>query len=100
MIRSRKELEWLFTAEELESLSQLKDIDFSKYSLLIGVDTYFSQVKEIQHRFVRTAKKTYAYIVEVAGGMIRPDTFMYGSIVKKLPKGAKVTFRMDEMNTL
>ena len=100
VIRSRKELVWLFTAEELESLSQLKDIDFSKYSLLIGVDTYFSQVKEIQHRFVRTAKKTYAYIVEVAGGMIRPDTFMYGSIVKKLPKGAKVTFRMDEMNTL
>ena len=44
VIRSRKELEWLFTAEELESLSQLKDIDFSKYSLLIGVDTYFSQV--------------------------------------------------------
>ena len=35
VIRSRKELEWLFTAEELESLSQLKDIDISKYSILI-----------------------------------------------------------------
>ena len=40
------------------------------------------------------------YIVEVARSMIRPDTFMYGFPLWKLPKGAKVTFRMDEMNTL
>lgn len=100
VIRSKKELEWLFNAEELESLSFLKDIDFSKYSLLIGVGTYFSQVKEMQHSFICTAKKTYAYIIKVAGDLMRPDTFMYGSIVKKLPKGAKVTFKMDEMNAL
>ena len=98
VIRSQRELEWMFSPEDFESLSFLKDIDFSKYSLLLGVGTYFSQVKDMRHSFIRIAKKHYAYMVKVAGDMMHPDTFMYGSIVRKLPKGAKVSFKLDELN--
>ncbi|MCD7914671.1 MAG: hypothetical protein LUG96_05035 [Tannerellaceae bacterium] len=121
VIRSYEELESQLTPEELELLKEipvtqslpaeeneeeegaeravtlgqlLEDIDFEKYSLLLGVGYYGNHKDTIlTHSLLQTGANVYEYVVFIPGMSAEPDSFNYGMIVQKLPPAAKVNFR-------
>jgi len=51
----------------------------------------------MEHSFIKTGTRSYTYLLKVTGAATRPDAFRYGIIVKKLPKAAEVTFKIEEL---
>jgi hypothetical protein len=106
VIQSREELEAIYTAEvrnaiynaeELTLINDLLQIDFSKYTLLLGYGTYGNQVTNMEHSFTKTGSSTYTYLFKVAGDATMPDVFRYGILVEKLPASTVVTFEIKEL---
>ena len=94
VIQSQEELEAVFTAEELAQISDLQQIDFSIYTLLLGFGTYANQAYSMEHFFTKTGDNTYTYLLKVGGDATQPDVFRYGIIVDKLPASATVVFKI------
>ena len=97
VIQSQKEVEEIFNKEDLQRIKVLQNIDFSKYTLLLGCGSYPNQVTNMIHSFRATGKNSYLYLLKVGGLATRPDFFCYGIIVDKLPSSAKVTFKIEEI---
>ncbi|MDP3443975.1 MAG: hypothetical protein Q8T08_14055, partial [Ignavibacteria bacterium] len=98
IIQSQKELEAVFTKDELQQVNGLQQIDFSKHTLLLGYGDYNNEVSNMEHSFVKTNIKTYTYLLKIAGDATRPDTFRFGILVVKLPISAEVIFRIEKLN--
>ncbi|MEA4985496.1 hypothetical protein SDC9_36651 [bioreactor metagenome] len=96
-IRSQKELEDVFSKDELKRFEDLQQIDFSKYMLLLGYGTYPNEVSNMEHSFSKTGTNTYTYLLKITGDATRPEAFRYGILVGKLPKSAKVIFKIEEL---
>ena len=98
IIQSQRELEAVFTHEELQLVTDFQQINFSKYTLLLGYGKYGNEVSNMEHSFVKTGMSTYTYLLKLAGSATRPDSFRFGILVLKLPKSVKVTFKIEELN--
>lgn len=97
IINSQDELDAVFNTIALQREESLQDIDFSKFSLLLGYGTYGNEVSSMDHSFIKIKKNTYLYLIKVGGDATRPDTFRYGIIVSKLPMAANVEFKLEEL---
>ncbi len=98
VIQSQKELNTVFSESELQRYEELQQIDFTKYTLLLGFSSYGNEVSNMQHSFIKTETNSYIYLIKIGGLATRPDTFRYGVIVAKLPKAAKVVFKIEELH--
>ena len=96
VIQSQQELEKAFTLEELRQVEELQQIDFKKYTLLLGYGTYGNEVSSMEHYFFKT-ETTYIYLLKISGLATRPDAFLYGILVEKLPNSTKVVFEIEEI---
>ena len=96
VIQSQQELEKAFTLEELRQVEELQQIDFKKYTLLLGYGTYSNEVSNMEHYFFKTGT-TYIYLLKISGLATRPDAFLYGILVEKLPNSTKVVFEIEEI---
>lgn len=97
IIQSQRELEAVFSKNELQQVNDLQQIDFSKYTLLLGYGTYPNEVSNMEHSFSKTGTNTYTYLLKITGDATRPEAFRYGILVGKLPKSAKVIFKIEEL---
>ena len=93
VIQSEKELYSSYSKEEVMAVKELRDIDFSTQTLLIGEESYENQASLI-YEFTKKNVINYVFTVKISGFATRPDFFTYGIIVKKLPKGANVVFNI------
>lgn len=97
VIQSQKELKAVYSSDILQHYDDLSNIDFSKYTLLLGYGGYGNEVSTMQHYFIKSGASSYTYLLKIAGDATCPDSFRYGIIVGKLPKAAKVTFKIEEL---
>ncbi len=97
IIQSQRELEAVFSKNELQQVNDLQQIDFSKNTLLLGYGNYSNEVSNMEHSFVKTGISTYTYLLKITGLATRPDTFRFGILVVKLPKSAEVIFKIEEL---
>lgn len=97
VIRSQEELLDVFSIEEIQSLAQLQNIDFTTYSVLIGMCSYSNEVNYIKHTYTKTGDSTYTYHIKISGDATRPDSFLYGIIVKMLPADAVILFEIEKI---
>ena len=98
VVQSQKELKAVFSEEELKRIDDLQQIDFSKYSLLLGYGSYANEVANMEHLFSKTTEMSYTYLLKIGGAATRPDSFRYGILVSKLPKSAEVIFKIEELH--
>lgn len=98
VIQSQKELKAVFNKNELQQIEDLQQIDFSKYTLLLGYGSYSNEVSNMEHSFSKTRTTSYTYLLKVGGDATRPDVFRYGILVIKLPKSAEVIFKIEELH--
>lgn len=95
LIQTKKELLTLFSQSEIDKVDDLKDLDFTNQTLLIGCDTYSNEVNNLRYLFSKKSEKEYILHVEISGGATKPEgNFKYGIIANKLPKTATVTFNI------
>ena len=98
VIQSQTELKAVYSSDIFQHYDDLKNIDFSKHTLLLGFGGYGNEVSDMQHYFIKSGASSYTYLLKIGGDATRPDTFRYGIIVEKLPKAAKVTFKIEELH--
>ena len=95
IIRTKEELLTFFSQFEIDKVNELKNIDFTNQTLLIGCDNYSNEVNNLRYTFSKKNEKEYILHVEISGGATRPEGFFYyGIITNKLPKTAIVTFNI------
>lgn len=100
VIRSEQELMAVYTEEYISRISDLQNIDFSRYTLLLGHCFSANEVLYMKHLFSKTGVSTYTYLLQIAGDGTKPDVFRYGILVAKLPTTAEITFVIEEMNQI
>ena len=97
VIQSQQELEKAFTLEELRQVEELQQVDFEKYTLLLGYTVTTTNAVTLEHSFFKTGVATYAYLLEViCGDASVMDAFLYGVLVEKLPISAKIVFEVEK----
>ncbi|WP_080903408.1 hypothetical protein [Parabacteroides sp. Marseille-P3160] len=97
VIQDQSELQNIFSWEELSKVNDLQNIDFSKYTLLIGCDSYLSEAN-LEYSYSKTGDIDYLFQIRISGMAARPDGFFqYGIIVEKLPQKAKVNFSVTSL---
>ena len=99
VIQSEEELYRAYTREAVMSVKELRDIDFSTQTLLIGREFYANQAN-LTYKFTKKDTMNYIFTVEINGLLARPDGFTYGMIVKKLPKEANIIFNIVKNNRI
>ena len=93
IIRTKEELLTFFSQFEIDKVNELKNIDFTNQTLLIGCDNYSNEVNNLRYAFSKKEEKEYILHVEISGGATKPEgNFYYGIIANKIPKTAIVTF--------
>ena len=98
IIRTKEELLTFFSQFEIDKVNELKNIDFTNQTLLIGCDNYSNEVNNLRYTFSKKNEKEYILHVEISGGATRPEgIFYYGIIAKKLPETAIVTFEIIKL---
>ena len=97
VIQNRKTLDSAFSNVEFSTLEQFKDIDFTTETLLLGYDNYANQA-DFHFQFVKIKANNYSLTVKISGLATKPDTFLYGIVVKKLPNNANVSFNIQKSN--
>ena len=97
VIQNKKALDSAFSNVEFSTLEQFKDIDFTTETLLLGYDNYANQA-DFRFQFVKTKANNYSLTVKISGLATKPDTFLYGIVVKKLPNNANVSFNIQKSN--
>ena len=97
VIQNRKTLDSAFSNVEFSTLEQFKDIDFTTETLLLGYDNYANQA-DFHFQFVKIKANNYSLTVKISGLATKPDTFLYGIVVKKLPNNANISFNIQKSN--
>ena len=93
IIRTKDELLTFFSQFEIDKVNELKNIDFTNQTLLIGCDNYSNEVNNLHYTFSKKNEKEYVLYVEISGGATKPEgNFYYGIIANKLPKTAIITY--------
>lgn len=59
---------------------------------------YGNEVSDMQHYFIKSGTSSYTYLLKIEGYATRFDAFWYGIIATKLPKAAKVNFKIEELH--
>jgi len=98
IIQTKKALLTLFSQSEIDKVDELKNIDFTNHTLLIGCDNYSNEVSNLRYIFSKNSEKEYTLNIEISGFATRPEGyFNYGIIAKKLPETATVTFEIVKL---
>ncbi|NDW12292.1 hypothetical protein D0T50_05235 [Bacteroides sp. 214] len=92
VIQSQKELEAVYSKEELARFEELQQIDFESHTLLLGYGTYSNEVSYMKHSFLKKSSNSYVYLLVISGLATRPDVFGYGILVEKLQGKERITF--------
>jgi len=96
VIQTQAKLDEFDHKNSFHHVDDLKNIDFSQHTLLLGFTGFGTQVSKIQHSFTKTIDSRYCYSLYVfLTGCTSPDSFMYGIIVKKIPDDATVAFKVE-----
>lgn len=94
VVQSRQELLALFSQTEIDKYPDLKGIDFTTQTLLIGCDGY-PCLAYLDYDFYKNKDNEYIFFIEIGGDATQPDPhFYYGIVVEKLAKTAKVIFNV------
>ena len=94
VVQSRQELLALFSQDEIDKYPDLKGIDFSTQTLLIGCDGLPS-LAHLNYAFYKNKDDDFIFFVVIGGDATQPDPhFHYGIVVEKLAKTAKVIFNV------
>lgn len=94
VVQSNKELLALFSQTEIDKYPDLKGIDFTTQTLLIGCDDY-PCLAHLNYDFYKNKNNEFIFFIEIGGCATQPDPrFYYGIVVEKLPKTAKVIFNV------
>ena len=75
----------LLSKKWVNASKDLKDIDFSTQTLILGYDSY-PNLANFDFNFKKETEGKYIFTVEISGLATQPDEFVYGIVVKKLPK--------------
>lgn len=97
IIQSKKELLAIFSQSEINKVKELRNINFTRQTLLLGCDFYENRA-EFRYNFSKQSKSKYLLSVKISGGATSPDyKFKYGVIVSKLPAIATVDFKITKL---
>jgi hypothetical protein len=98
VIHNKATLDSVFTAGQINNLTELQNIDFTKYDVLAGADTFTWGITELEHHLLQSANSIYIYKVYVHFDLtLQSGIFYYGIIIEKLPFGSHVIFDVDKL---
>lgn len=93
VIHNQTTLDSVFTSEQINLLTELKNIDFTKYDVLAGADDYTWGITGLEHHLYQNANSVYNYKIYVHSDLtLQTGVFFYGIIIDKLPAGSHVVF--------
>lgn len=93
IIQSSAEFSLLITAAEAALYPDLKNIDFTKSTLLLGSTSYTNLVSTLEYDWDKTGRQQYKLQFSYGGSATQPTgKFEFGLIVEKLPSAATVDF--------
>jgi hypothetical protein len=99
VIKTQAGLDTIFNETCISSTYVLQNIDFTKYDLLVGADSYTRGIMKLEHSFYKNNPNEYIYSVTVYYDLTLPaGTFFYGIIVNKIPLDSKVNFVVKRIN--
>jgi hypothetical protein len=99
VIKNQETLEIIFSKDLIAQITTLQNIDFSKYDVLVGENSYRRGIAKLEHKFIKTGNHTYSYKLDVFHDLTLPaGRFCYGIIVNKLPMEAVVNFEVTKIN--
>lgn len=96
IIQKKEELLLIFSAEQLNKLNDLNQIDFDKQTLLIGYDSYPNEA-ELTYQLEKNTQNKYTLLVSIKGLATRPDSFLYGVVVSKVSKNIDIEFKIEKL---
>ncbi|MCD8261669.1 MAG: hypothetical protein LUD15_09425, partial [Bacteroides sp.] len=79
-----------------DTSAELWNIDFEKYTLLLRKGNCTGNVYINSHLFIQKDDFFYLYQIQVTQYGDRPEEFIYGMVVEKLPEEAIVRFEVTE----
>ena len=62
IIRTKEELLTFFSQFEIDKVNELKNIDFTNQTLLIGCDNYSNEVNNLRYTFSKKTKKNISFM--------------------------------------
>ncbi|WP_018626940.1 hypothetical protein [Niabella aurantiaca] len=93
VIQNQAELNTLISGEDLDRYPDLKNIDFTRYTLLLGSDSYSNRVADIQYDLIKTTTVQYEFRVNFGGLATQPEgKFEYGALITKAPSSVNISF--------
>jgi len=98
IIRDQEAFDKVYTKEIVTQFAELQHIDFSKYDVLAGDNSYIQGIDKLEHKFIKTGNQSYLYNLDVFYNDALPaGRFCYGIIVKKLSLEATVKFEVTKI---
>jgi hypothetical protein len=99
IVKNQTEFDTVFDANLVSSIDVLQNIDFYKYDLLVGAESFTRGIIKLEHSFAKKSSSEFIYSVTVYYNLTLPaGTFFYGILVDKLPDNAKVNFVVSKLN--
>ena len=98
IINSQEDLDKIYKKEYISQLPEFQNIDFTKYSLIVGARSYKRGIAKLEHQLIKTGNTTYYYKLKICYSLTLPvGTFYYGIMVSKIPSDAKVYLDAEEI---
>jgi hypothetical protein len=99
VIKDQIGLDTVFNSNLVTQIEALQNINFSKYDLLVGADSYTRGITKLEHHLVKSSNSEFTYTVKVFYDLTLPaGTFYYGILVDKLPRNVTVNFIVKKLN--
>lgn len=99
VVRDQVTLEKVFSKDLISNNAILKNVDFTKYNVLVGCSTFTRGIAELKHSLAQTGANAWQYKLTLTYNDALPaGNFFYGVVVDKLPTGAKVSVDIKRIN--
>lgn len=93
IIQNQAALKALISSEDLDQYPDLKNIDFTRYTLLLGSASYSNLVTAIQYDLVKSTTGQYEFRVNFGGLATQPEgKFEYGALITKASSSVNISF--------
>ena len=95
VIRSEAELQATFSESLIAEQSILKNVDFTKYSVLVGRGTYTRGIYELKHKWLMQGGKRFYRLQVLYDDTLPAGIFYYGVLVDKMEEGIEIVFDVE-----
>jgi hypothetical protein len=99
VIQDQIGLDTIFNSNLITQIEALQNINFSKYNVLVGAESYTRGITKLEHHLVKSNNAEFIYTLKVYYDLTLPaGTFYYGILIDKLPSNVSVNFVVKKIN--